>query len=119
MPDHGAPDRHTPAEIALHGVTLGPFLMSFITHEQIAQSLEGWQEGRVDLPDAAALAQVGAGSLVLALNLLRLILRAERGAQRAPCPFGWRSRPAGWRWCRAGPRIRATCTKGCSTGSSR
>lgn len=78
------PDRYAPAQIALHWVTLGLILISFITHEDIEDSLELWQDGRVALPDPTALAHFGAGSLVLALTLLRLILRAVRGAPAHP-----------------------------------
>ena len=77
--------RYAPAQIALHWATLGLILISFVTHEDIGDSLELWQEGQVALPDPAALAHFGAGSLVLALTVLRLILRAVQGAP-APLP---------------------------------
>jgi cytochrome b561 len=78
-------DHYAPAQIALHWATLGLILISFVTHEDIEDSLELWQEGAASLPDPTALAHFGAGSLVLALTVLRLILRAVQGTP-APLP---------------------------------
>ena len=86
-------ERYAPAQIALHWITLGLILVSFITHEDIGDALELWQDGHRALPDAVALTHFGAGSLVLALTLLRLILRAVRGA---PAPLPGQGRLTGW-----------------------